>query len=383
MMQIQLMIKEHGIEKTNAILDKEYFIKVKEYPDFYFYNYDQIFSPKSHPLVRECRSLILDKNGNVVSRAFPRFFNYGEQPDITEKFVWKDSVHYLKEDGSLIKVYWNPFDKRWEISTRSSAFGEAPHEFFNTFREAVIKDGLSGMHEQDFQRFMDLALLDKDYTYVFEYTSPSNRIVTPYKTASLVLIGCFSHKDNKEVDVDTVWYCSRLKNHTSIRLVQQFKFNSEEELKIGLLELSDGLREGFVSLDSTGLRVKHKNSLYVKLHQTRGDDGFTRKKIAGICAIGEEDEVLRYYPECEELFIPYIEARNRLFFDAKQKWNEARNIETQKDFALQVKDFIYAPFMFSMRKNLSTFEDEWNNYRMDNRAEMIIKYKELYDEIFG
>jgi hypothetical protein len=73
-MQVVQYLKEHGIGK----LVSEFGIKVKEYDEgLLVLNYDLIESPKSHPIVMECRSLILDKQFNVVSRSFDRFFNLG------------------------------------------------------------------------------------------------------------------------------------------------------------------------------------------------------------------------------------------------------------------------------------------------------------------
>ena len=74
-MQVQKYLKEFGIEA----LKQEFGIKVKEYEEgLCVLNYDQINSPKSHPIVKECRSLILDKEFNVVSRSMDRFFNYNQ-----------------------------------------------------------------------------------------------------------------------------------------------------------------------------------------------------------------------------------------------------------------------------------------------------------------
>jgi len=47
-------------------------------------NYSQIDSPKQHPIVLECRGLVLDMNNNweLVARSFSRFFNRGEIVDV-------------------------------------------------------------------------------------------------------------------------------------------------------------------------------------------------------------------------------------------------------------------------------------------------------------
>lgn len=66
-------------------------------------NYDQIESPKTHPVVRECRGLVLEKDTwNVVARAFTRFFNYGETDC---QFDWSKFTATTKEDGSLLLLY--------------------------------------------------------------------------------------------------------------------------------------------------------------------------------------------------------------------------------------------------------------------------------------
>ena len=63
-------LKMHSLEK----LKNEFGIVVKEYPDLYVLNYDQIESPKLNDIVRECRGLILDKDYNIALRSFDRFF---------------------------------------------------------------------------------------------------------------------------------------------------------------------------------------------------------------------------------------------------------------------------------------------------------------------
>ena len=71
------------LEVNNFNFDKlteEFGIRVKRYPaeNMVVLNYDQIESPKYEPIARECRSLVLNYQGDVVSRSFDRFFNYGE-----------------------------------------------------------------------------------------------------------------------------------------------------------------------------------------------------------------------------------------------------------------------------------------------------------------
>ena len=84
---------DHNLEHRLNQLKTEYGIKVKEYDNFIGLNYDQVNSPKSHPITVECRSLKLHKHDlSIASRAFDRFFNYGEVPDMYKDFDISNSV---------------------------------------------------------------------------------------------------------------------------------------------------------------------------------------------------------------------------------------------------------------------------------------------------
>ncbi len=77
-------------------------------------NYDQIESPKTHPIVRECRGLILNSDTyDLVAKSFNRFFNWGEVADELKLFDFSDFYTSTKEDGSLVTLFY--FDDKWFI----------------------------------------------------------------------------------------------------------------------------------------------------------------------------------------------------------------------------------------------------------------------------
>ena len=99
--------KEQGLSNAQAFeqLTEQFAIKVKHYEDerIVLLDYHMIDSPKMHPIVIECRSLILQFDTfGVVSRKFDRFFNYGEALEYYEDFDLPRSVIMEKADGSLI-----------------------------------------------------------------------------------------------------------------------------------------------------------------------------------------------------------------------------------------------------------------------------------------
>ena len=193
MMKAQEFIALNGVM---ALADAPLNIKVREYPEagYFMLNYDQIESPKSDPISMECRSLIVDKDGNVISRSFDRFYNLGECPEFYADFDISRAVVATKYDGSLIKVYWSPATNRWEISTRSQAFGEGPHAVGGIFRDWVLK--AMGLTEGGFQDVMQ-SEGTKEWTYIMEYISPYNRIVTRYETSSVVLLAVRENSTGK------------------------------------------------------------------------------------------------------------------------------------------------------------------------------------------
>ena len=80
MLKVQQYLIDFGLDT----LQDQFKIKVRrhnKYPNLICLNYNQLeSSPKDHPVVRECRGLILDEENNwfVVSYPYKRFFNYGE-----------------------------------------------------------------------------------------------------------------------------------------------------------------------------------------------------------------------------------------------------------------------------------------------------------------
>lgn len=119
-MNVLKYLQTHTLEELSTTFG----IKVKDYQHFIGLNYSQIESPKSDPITIECRSLKLmkpaDANNNwiVASRSFDRFFNYGESPDQYANFDFNESVIMEKVDGSIIPIWYNSIDNKWEISSR-------------------------------------------------------------------------------------------------------------------------------------------------------------------------------------------------------------------------------------------------------------------------
>jgi hypothetical protein len=346
-MQVQKYLREHSIEELRS----EFAIKVKEYPEegLMVLNYDQILSPKSHPIVMECRALILDNQYNVVSRSFDRFFNLGEVPESQTHLDWSKATCAEKIDGSLIRIYfWNG---EWHIASRGMAFAEgAPNGFDISFRGLVLK--ALGVTEVGFQIICD-DLLDTDITYICELTSLENRCVKSYSGYTLHYLGARNNKTFEYVDGNVN---NRLVMF-GMSLPKKFAFSSAEDCK-QIVEEFTGLDEGVVVYQNGVPVAKVKAKAYCAVHLLRGE-GLNPKRISELVLTGEQEEYLTYFPEDRSFIQPYVDMLAKIHSDLEENYAKFSNIESQKDFAIAIKNVKGNSVLFTARKMNITVHQSW------------------------
>ncbi len=365
MLETQKFIQEKG---WNALKD-ELGISIRDYPEqqLKLLDYSQIDSPKNHPVVLECRGLILDYNVNVVCKSFNRFFNLGENG--VNDFDFKNSICYEKADGSLVRIYWCRNTNRWEIATRGTAFAEGPHHMGGTFRDWILK--AIGKTEEEFQEDCNKNGYIGIYeTQIFEYCGPENRIVTRYDIPHLVFLGLNLNALNEylQPNLDTVNQFKSI--GWNVRMPKEYRFDSLEACLEVLKELPD-LQEGYVVYNTqTGERVKMKSPAYVVAHRIRGN-GLTMNSICELVAMNEQDEYLTYFPEDRKFFTPVEDKLSEIILNIKGTYVLYRDVESQKDFALAIKDHPFSGVMFKARKMNISVIDAWNDYPVSKRAEWL------------
>lgn len=359
-MQVQKYLKEFGLEA----LKQEFGIKVKEYDEgLLVLNYDKINSPKSHPIVKECRSLILDSSFNVVSRSFSRFFNLGEVPESQSHIDMSKATLFEKVDGSLIKIYnWKG---TWYVSTRSTAFGESTVNGFDlTFKELVFK-ALGINNDIEFQKECKRSLLPS-LTYICEVTSIENRCVKTYSGYTLYLL---SARNNVTGDYLEEWKAALdfgMKNPMS------YTFDSIESCIKAAKELKN-LDEGYV-LYQDGIPVcKIKSPAYCAVHLIKGE-GLSHKRIAELVLTGEQDEYLTYFPEDKPFIEPYAETLAWLLEHTQSTYEAVESVESQKDFALAVKGSKASSLLFSMRKLNLNAKEAWDKQTDSYRVNTLLEF---------
>lgn len=357
-LEVQKFLKNKvasGLTKMEAFqsLNTELGIKVKVYDDpqdrMVLLDYDQFASPKTHPIVIECRSLILCLDTfDLVSQKFNRFFNLGECPEFYSDFRFEGSYVMEKADGSLIGVYNR--NGVWQISTRGMAKAEGEHPVGGTFREKVL--AAFGFHsEQAFQNFFN-EKLKPGYTFVFEYVSPENRIVTKYEKAEMVLLGINNMGD--QLSFSTMEKVSDFFKFygLNVRLPKLYDATRDIAQLVEVANSLENLEEGFVVWDPlSGKRVKIKAKTYLVAHKLRGENVVpNRKNLLSLVLEGEVEEFLAYFPEYTEA----VAALQKEVADFEayllEVWSGVCGIRDQKEFALKVKDLRGSGFFFEAKK---------------------------------
>ncbi len=297
------------------------------------FKYNQIESDFMNPLVRECRGLVLDEYTlEKVSIPFFKFGNYGEQycPEIN----WKDCWVGEKIDGSLCKIV--KLGNNLLVSTNGTidAFkapladqiGCSAKSFGELVVEALKTNGLTLDSLKD--------LLEENYTYMFELTSPFNKVVVTWHETRLYFLGARNNETLQEV------YFSNHPLKERFKTPKIYPLGSIDEC-VKAASVLDCNEEGYVVCDSDFNRIKVKSPLYVSLHHMANNHVMSYERGLEIVRKNEMDEVLTYFPEFREPFEKIkTDYRNliKTIEDAQKRFLEKSfSCETRKDSAMLIQ----------------------------------------------
>ena len=372
-MNVQMFLlarTQEGLSPVEAlgVLNKELSIKTKIYEEegLVLLDYHMIDSPKLDPIVIECRSLILEVGTwKLVSRKFDRFFNYGEAQDYYSDFDVSRCIAYEKADGSLIGIY--NYKDKWHISTRGMAFAEGEHVMGGTFKKKVLEAFM--YTEDEFQEKFNA--FDKGCTFVFEYTSPENRIVTKYEEPEMVLLSC--NDGYKEFDYPITAMALDSLGMKNFRTVRKYPVTSMSEI-VELANTLPNLQEGFVLYDpASNKRMKVKSALYVVAHSLRGEDHLpTKKNLLKLTFTGELDEFIAYFPEWKEKAREVTDEVTIAKYDLAMHWDNNKHIECQKDFAIAIKAVPHNSVLFQARKLGVDISEVWKSIPLEKKINMFM-----------
>lgn len=332
MLNVQNFLRYESLEQLNS----QFGIKPKrhqQYPNLISLNYDQINSPKTHLIVRECRGLILDEaeNWQVVAYPYRRFFNSGE--DSADPIDWDSAQCYDKCDGSLCILYF--YQGQWHVATRGTpdASGQV-NRFGFSFKELF------------WQTWKELSYhlpQATDCCYMFELMTSHNRVVVQHHKNQLLLHGVrevLFYQEFNPVEVANVY---------GWQSVSTYPLQTLDEILAAAKLLEPMQSEGYIVCDRHFNRVKVKAPAYVAAAHFK--EGFSSRRLLEILIANESDEFLIYFPEWSDLYYQIKRQLDSLAQDVEAVYQTHQELKSQKDFALAVKDHPLSGILFQRRAN--------------------------------
>lgn len=194
---------------------------------------------------RECRGLIFDDEGNIMSRPYHKFFNVNEKEETQSRVLDLTRAHSVmdKLDGSMIRPIW--MHDKVRLATKMGVTDIA-------IEAEKLLDRLQLIWLED--------MMIDGLTPIFEYVAPTNKIVVEYTEAKLILTGVRENVTGE--------YRSLRQWDAPFELVRTdsnvHDFDAYLAFKCG-----ETNREGDIIRFADGHMIKIKNDWYVQIHKTK------------------------------------------------------------------------------------------------------------------
>ncbi len=278
---------------------------------------------------KSLRGTVLDSQGNVIARAIPKFFHVFETEESKLENLPTDGPCdiFQKVDGSCMLLFWNPFEERWQFSSKCS------------FTSDYVKAA---------ERLLDLSQISvsKNYTYVMELRfdeDPMRRVVDIPQ--GLYLITAIHNTQGWEIldvpiegnELETVAEIIGIKCVKRIPGTFMEHWNSFKTL--------EGT-EGHVARFANGQRVKLKTPWYITRNRCLDEINTPSRAKAfmldNMLKLPKEHWYLgippEYVNECREVLENIITDKEGIDLFVSQTIEEHKNL-SDKDFALAISKY--------------------------------------------
>lgn len=291
---------------------------------------------------RNIRGISFEKeSGKITALPFHKFFNYKENPFSEDSSIKTKEISLIRDkiDGSLIIFFM--IENELYAKTKGDCFSSQAVNAMN-----IVNNNKNLKNE----------IIDKiknNYTPMFEYISPKNRIVIEYNTEELIYLGSRNMLSGKY-------------NFTPLE-----NCNATEEYNIGYkldlaLNIVNNLKnkEGVVIVFSDGDMIKIKTEEYINLHKTFSAVNIYNDKFIADLIINEKiDDIKIIYADRIDV-ITYINdiekviktAYNDIISEANLFFTENKNLNV-KDFAIKAQSNLNHNLSFNLVMNLYNYGD--------------------------
>lgn len=328
--------------------------KVAEKDDYTVINYIVAFEdtfkwdsndPVGSAIRRECRGLIFNLDGVLLSRPYAKFFNVGEREEtqLNKINLYEPHVVLEKLDGSMIRPI--PDKEGFRLATKAGVTDVAMNA------EVFIGD------KSHYSTFIKKCI-QKQITPIFEWCSRKNRIVVDYPEDQLILTGLRYNNDGLYVDYQTMLNYATAWNIPVVKAVDGLSVQNIDLFVNQVREWDDG--EGIVLRFDTGHMVKVKADQYVLRHKTKEQINSEKNVINVILDDSVDDLIPLLTPEdanrLQEFQHSFWVNVENVCVDIQDTYKKIDNGQSQKDFATLVVPSLlpqYQPFMFKLRKGFA------------------------------
>jgi RNA ligase len=194
---------------------------------------------------RECRGLIFDTEGNIMSRPYHKFFNVNEKEETQTHMLDMARAHVVmdKLDGSMIRPV--RMHGMVRLATKMGVTDIAMEA------EKLLDPG-----QYD---WLDDMMVD-GFTPIFEYVAPTNKIVVEYAEAKLILTAVRETMSGE--------YRSLRQWDAPFEIVSTADSIHDLDAYLSVAR-GETSREGDIIRFADGHMVKVKNDWYVQIHKTK------------------------------------------------------------------------------------------------------------------
>ena len=376
-------LKKNPENFEEELLKPPFAVKTKrhrERSNLVMFKYSQFESDFTNPVVRCCRGTVYDIGKTIKPYLLPffKFMNYGENG--ADPIDWNSSLYVRdKLDGSLLKLLKEEDgNDLWTTNGSFEIDAEVPEllpaqndeNLQPPYTFAGLRDYALRGHEDEIKN------LPSGWTFMFELTSPYNRIIVPYRETKLYLLGC---RDPQGTERTPEWAAKNFA--LTFATPQIYQLKNIDEVIAYCRSVNTDDREGVVVQDANFNRIKIKTDHYRSLFYLKGDDHFSDSRIFDSIRQGSIDDAAAAWPEIktrvEEITAEWISFRNSVDALCKKAADYYNNCqkecadpkEAKKKYAMHVMGEYktFSSFLFEYIKENADMENYYNK----------IDYKEL------
>ena len=337
-------------EAALALLQQDFQLQLQRharYPNVVQLRYTPRSAPRAHPVVLECRGLILDAARGFEVLAYPvaRFFNLSEPTQTA--LDWSTARAFEKLDGSLAILYW--YDGAWRVasSRRPDASGlmglraeGGALSFEALFWEIWRQEGYRAPPAEERR------------CYWFELTSRRHPIIVRYPDERLTLLGARDLTSGQELDPNVI--AAELGWRALPALFPEAGMALQRRLIEEAAALDASLQEGFVVCDAQFRRVKIKSPDYLRMTWMfplcPSRERLNKRHLLRVVLSGETEEFLSYCPEYRAEMEAAARRYEGLCAAILRAYEELRDAATPETFARLALGYPFSDVLFGMKK---------------------------------